>query len=170
MTECVYTSLLRCARARFASVYVHEHERVAEGGGYISPSEQRIIAVEWHDHTDGWKGRWREKGWEGGWKRGANKKLDRVVSGEKLQGKRRRCRNTEYDGERRQQVHPLGIVPACRKYSRARSSVRWTRLVVVKSKWYTMNITGGLEAEQLKIQGCARNEFIISQLISSKTL
>jgi len=30
---------------------------VAKGGSYTSLGEQRIIAVEWHDHTDGWKGR-----------------------------------------------------------------------------------------------------------------
>lgn len=91
---CVHVPF-RCVRARFVCVHV-PRERVAKGGNYTSPGEQRIIAVEWHDHTDGWKGRWKEKGWEGDWKRGANKKLDRVVSGEKLRGRRWRCRNTEW--------------------------------------------------------------------------
>lgn len=88
------TSLLDVCE-HVSSVYMCR-ERVAKGGNYTSPGEQRIIAVEWHDHTDGWKGRWKEKGWEGDWKRGANKKLDRVVSGEKLRGRRWRCRNTEW--------------------------------------------------------------------------
>lgn len=43
-------------REQVPSVYMCR-ERVAKGGSYTSPGEQRIIAVEWHDHTDGWKGR-----------------------------------------------------------------------------------------------------------------
>ena len=56
MTECVVCMSLLDVREQVSSVYICR-ERVAKDGSYTSPGEQRSIAVEWHDHTDGWKGR-----------------------------------------------------------------------------------------------------------------
>lgn len=119
-------------RERISSMCMYRREGGKRGGSYISPGEQRIIAVEWHDHTDGWKGRWREKGWEGGWKRGVNKKLDRVVSGEKLRGRIWRSRNMEWRRTTATSIRSASfqrVVNTDEQETRFNERWDWTRLV-----------------------------------------
>lgn len=70
-------------------------KRMVKGSGYISPVKRRIIAVEWHDHTD--KVRKRKTG--GKTKDGGGEWGGDTHGLEGMEARNLRC------GEERQQVH-----------------------------------------------------------------
>lgn len=154
-TMCVHVPFKVCgARTpyRRCTVYGEKERgwRREGGGGCISPSEQRIIAVEWHDHTDGWKGRsgGRQAGRQA--ERAGRKRREWIkswtdrTSEEKSQGRRRRSgRNMEWRAVATSIARPAGIVPARRKYPLASrvTPVRRTRPeTVVRSRRSVDNI------------------------------
>ena len=106
---CVHVPF-RCARAGF--VCVHMPREGGKGWKLYKPwwAEDHRRGMAWsYGRMEG--PHWKEKGWEGDWKRGANKKLDRGVSGEKLQGDSG-AGMTASDGNK----YSVGVVPVYRKY------------------------------------------------------
>jgi len=129
---CVHVPF-RCARG---FVCVHVPREGGKGWKLHKPwwAEDHRRGMAWsYGRMEG--PRWKEKGWEDGWKRGANKKLDRVVSEEKLRGRRWRSRNTEWQRATATSTRSMSFQHVVNTVAKKiKHSVRQPRFVVCQIK------------------------------------
>lgn len=131
-------------------------KRTVKGSCYVSPVKQRIIAVEWHDHTDRQRGKderarrtntkmgWAGKSWN---ERGGKKIAGKGGQPEEFQTSRATATSTEADRHRSNIMWMLlavSIRPAMNQNNRCHRHCiesQWmTRLTAIKMMRHCQNL------------------------------